>query len=189
MSTGEPRAVRSRWSALPLFSAGLWGCTPANPPQGRRERERKAGSERERGNSLYVLLRRSPLSPRSRQRVHTLSAPDPRSRAIDVSVGTALNYRNVSPPGAPPFRRRAGRAPFNFADRRGTDSNCSLFRASGNVGSGKFLFRGIGSGDTTLCRRISGLNSLVLTFYCYWVTVYVLVVIYYISGCEDSFRS
>lgn len=56
MSTGEPEAVRSRWSALPLFSAGPWGCTPANPPQGQREdekeREREIDRERRRDSPL-----------------------------------------------------------------------------------------------------------------------------------------
>lgn len=112
MSTGEPRAVRSRWSALPLFSAGPWGCTPANPPQGQREREREMIlRDRVLVRASLVL---SPLSCHARQRVHTLSAPDPRSRTIDISLATALNYRNASPSLSPPFSTPRVAQPFNF---------------------------------------------------------------------------
>ena len=97
MSTGEPEAVRSRWSALPLFSAGPWGCTPANPPQGQREDEKEREREREREEtrqSTRTCHSGAQLSSLSLDRGYIHYPPlilDP-----ERSTGcTALNYRNV----------------------------------------------------------------------------------------------
>lgn len=60
-----------------------------------RERVGVTGRETRRS---YVLLVETPAFLSSiRPRVHTLSVRDPRSCSANVSVGTALNYRNVSP--------------------------------------------------------------------------------------------
>jgi len=86
------KAVHSQWSALPP-SGVLSGSTPPHTLK-KREKENKLEEERERYRSPTCFP--NTRLPIARPRVHTLSIPDPRSRSTNVSIGTALNYRNVS---------------------------------------------------------------------------------------------
>lgn len=70
LSTGEPRVVRSRWSAFaPLLN---WAGVSLHP------------------RSLHY-------TPTFGRRVHTLPGPDPHPPGhVSLYIGTALNYRNAS---------------------------------------------------------------------------------------------
>lgn len=105
VSQGCPFAMVSTASLPP--SGVLSGSTPPQTlnsarekkKDGKRERdrERNIGKKKERERYIYIDPIRASRFPIARPRVHTLSTPDPRSRSTNVSIGTDLNYRNVSP--------------------------------------------------------------------------------------------
>lgn len=87
------RSVRSRWSALPLFPQLARGMFPTPPQNSVSARERARCKKRYR--SPYVPLELPPFSRSHGQGYihYLLLIPDP-ARPM-VSVGSALNYRNI----------------------------------------------------------------------------------------------